>query len=183
MEELRALWKLEGLEKKEAENQDQLEDQGRDFVQEEMTVENSLSKIKANLAKEQKKCEGKKALGEVEVATGVVRVITVASLISQAQAVKEKLEESGDEEDESLKALMVMVSVLSIVLFKLMEMMCERKVAPRVRALRGIWADPTRGEEDDASGSERELTRDARSSTSDSRRPRPTSWGSRLRAR
>ena len=33
MEELRALWKLEGLEKK-----DQLGDQGRDFVQEEMTM-------------------------------------------------------------------------------------------------------------------------------------------------
>ena len=53
MEELRALWKLEGLETKEVENQDQLEDQGRDFVQEEMTMENSLNKIKADLAKEE----------------------------------------------------------------------------------------------------------------------------------
>ena len=180
LEELRALWKLEGLEKKEIESQDQLEDQGRDFVQEEMTMENSLTKIKVNLAKEQEKCEGKKAFDEVEVATGVVRMITVASLISQAQAVREELEENGDEEDESLKALMVMVSVLSIVLFKLVEMMCERKVAPRVRALRGMWADRTRGEEDDASGSEQELTGDARPLTSDSRRPRPTSVASSM---
>ena len=86
------------------------------------------------------------------MATGVVRVITVASLISQAQAVREKLEENGDEEDESLKALMVMVSVLSIVLFKLMEMMCERKVAPKMRALRGLWADRKNGSLQEAQG-------------------------------
>ena len=55
--------------------------------------------------------------------------------------------------------------------------MCARKVAPRVRALRGMWADRAQSGEGDASGGEGETssTRDARPSTLELLRPRPTS--------
>ncbi|CAJ1452728.1 unnamed protein product [Effrenium voratum] len=104
MEELRKLWKLE-----------QYDDQKEDVNQEEQMGMD---------LREEAKLAGQNIPVDAEMVTGAIKVLTIASLISQVQAVKEKLPEGEMEDDESLKALMTMVSVLSIVLYKLVEMMC-----------------------------------------------------------
>ena len=97
MEELRRLWKLEQYD-------DQREE---DINQEEQT------------GVEEVKLGGQNTPVDTEMVTGAIKVLTIASLISQVQAVKEKLPEGEIEDVESLKALMTLVGVLSIVLYKL----------------------------------------------------------------
>ena len=84
MEELRKLWKLE-----------QYDDQKEDVNQEQMGMD----------LREEAKLAGQNIPVDAEMVTGAIKVLTIASLISQAQAVKEKLPEGEIEDDESLKAL------------------------------------------------------------------------------
>ena len=89
--------------------------------------------------------------GDLESITGMVKVMTLASMITKVQAVKEKLEGEGDEEPEdTLKVLMTVVSIMSIILYKLVELACQKAIMPRIRAMRSGGEPATReGEEEE----------------------------------
>ena len=75
--------------------------------------------------------------GDLEGITAMVKVMTLASMITKVQAVKEKVEVEGEEEPEdTLKVLMTVVSIMSIILHKLVELVCQRAVMPRIRAMK-----------------------------------------------
>ena len=87
--------------------------------------------------------------GDLESMTAMVKVMTLASMITKVQA-KEKVEADGEEEPaDTLKVLMTVVSVMSIILYKLVELVCQRAVMPRIRAMRsGGVPEPDEEEEE-----------------------------------
>ena len=105
MEELRRLWKLEQLDDQKDEDASQEEQVGV------KSQEDPKGQAIRDIEKVKEESNGKN--------TPMIKVITIASLISQVQAVKEKLPES-ETDDESLKAL-------TIVLFKMVEMAVAQK--------------------------------------------------------
>ena len=74
--------------------------------------------------------------GDLENAAAMIKVVALASMITKIQAV-EKKEEPAD----TLKVLMTVVSIMSIILYKLVELVCQRAVMPRIRAMRSGGAE------------------------------------------
>ena len=100
IEDLRKLWKLEPLVEKKEQN-----------------VE--------NVGGEEKEKKATVLRGDPEEAAAMIKVVALVSMISKAQAVKEKIEETvEDENHDMLKVLMMLVSILSIILYKLVETVC-----------------------------------------------------------